>query len=238
MAGAMVVTGGSRGIGAAAVEAFRAAGYRVAFFYRERSDAAEALSAKTGALALRADVADRTQVNTAFAQVRAALGPVDVLVNNAGIAQFSLFDQITEQDWRRMMSVDLDGVFHCAQAVVPEMVSRRKGSILNVSSVWGVYGASCEVHYSAAKGAVIAMTRALAKELGPSGVRVNCVAPGAIMTDMNRELDGEALRDLAERTPLGRLGKPKEVADALVFLAGAGASFITGQILGVDGGFM
>lgn len=237
MAGAVVVTGGSRGIGAATVRAFRAAGYRVAFFYREDAGAAGALAQATGATAIQADVADASQVNQAFALVRARLGTVEVLVNNAGVAQFRLFDEISDEDWRRMMSVNLDGVFHCTRAAVPEMIGRRKGCILNVSSVWGVLGASCESHYAASKGAVIALTRSLAKELGPSGIRVNCVNPGVINTDMNRELDGDALRDLIDRTPLGRLGEAADVASALVFLAGEGASFITGQVLGVDGGF-
>ncbi len=237
MAGVAVVTGGSRGIGAAAVEAFRMAGYRVAFLYRESDEAAARLAEKTGALSVKADVSVRAQVNEAFALVRARLGLVDVLVNNAGISQFRLFDEISDEDWRRMMSVDLDGVFYCAQAVVPEMIARKKGCILNVSSMWGVWGASCESHYAAAKGGVIALTRSLAKELGPSGIRVNCVTPGVIRTGMNRELDDAALEDLADRTPLGRLGEPEEVAGALVFLAGEGASFITGQVLGVDGGF-
>lgn len=237
MAGAVVVTGGSRGIGAATVRAFRAAGYRVAFFYREDAGAAGALAQATGATAIQADVANASQVNQAFALVRARLGAVEVLVNNAGVAQFRLFDEISDEDWRRMMSVNLDGVFHCTRAAVPEMIGRRKGCILNVSSVWGVLGASCESHYAASKGAVIALTRSLAKELGPSGIRVNCVNPGVINTDMNRELDGDALRDLIDRTPLGRLGEAADVASALVFLAGEGASFITGQVLGVDGGF-
>lgn len=237
MAGVAVVTGGSRGIGAAAVRAFCAAGYRVAFFYREEAGAAAALTRETGAAAFQADVADVGQVGKAFALVRARLGAVDVLVNNAGMAQFRLFDEISDEDWRRMMSVNLDGVFHCTRAVVPEMIGRRKGCILNVSSVWGVLGASCESHYAASKGAVIALTRSLAKELGPSGIRVNCVAPGVIDTDMNRELDGHARSDLIGRTPLGRLGEASDVANALVFLAGEGASFITGQVLGVDGGF-
>jgi 3-oxoacyl-[acyl-carrier protein] reductase len=237
MAGAVVVTGGSRGIGAAAVRAFCAAGHPVAFFCREDGAAASALSAATGATAIRADVSDAGQVAQAFALVRERLGPVDVLVNNAGIAQFRLFDEITDEDWRRMMSVNLDSAFYCARAVAPEMIGRGKGCILNVSSVWGVLGASCESHYAASKGALIALTRSLAKELGPSGIRVNCVAPGVIKTDMNRDLDGDALRDLVGRTPLGRLGEASDVADALVFLAGEGASFITGQVLGVDGGF-
>lgn len=237
MAGVAVITGGSRGIGAAAVRAFCAAGYRVAFFYREDVSAASELSEATGAMAIQADVSDAGQVNGAFALVRERLGPVDVLINNAGIAQFRLFDEITDEDWRRMMSVNLDGAFYCARAVAPEMIGRRKGCILNVSSVWGLMGASCESHYAASKGAVIALTRSLAKELGPSGIRVNCVNPGVIKTDMNRDLDEDALMDLVGRTPLGRLGEASDVASALIFLAGEGAAFITGQVLGVDGGF-
>ena len=237
MAGVAVVTGGSRGIGAAAVRAFCAAGYRVAFFYLKDEDAASALSGSTGALAIRADVSNGVQVTKGFALVRERLGPVDVLVNNAGIAQFRLFDEISDDDWRKVMSVNLDGAFYCARAVAPEMIGRRKGCILNVSSIWGLMGSSCESHYAASKGALIALTRSLAKELGPSGIRVNCVAPGVIKTDMNRDLDGDAVMDLVERTPLGRLGEASDVANALVFLAGEGASFITGQVLGVDGGF-
>jgi 3-oxoacyl-[acyl-carrier protein] reductase len=235
--GVAIITGGSRGIGAATVALFRSAGYRVAFLYREQARAAEALAQKTGAIALRADVACRGQVESAFKRAQDELGPADVLINNAGIAQFRLFDEISPQDFRRMIAVNLEGVFNGCQAVAPGMVSRRRGCILNVSSVWGLMGASCEVHYSASKGAVISLTRALAKELGPSGVRVNCVAPGVILTDMNRDVDEAAMQDLAARTPLGRPGQPEEVAAALLYLAGEGASFITGQVLAVDGGF-
>ena len=233
-----VITGGSRGIGAAAVAAFATAGYSVAFLYRDDDAAAKIVSEKTGAFMLKADVSRRGEMDEAFARIRARLGPVDVLVNNAGIAQFRLFDDISDEEWRRMLSVNLDGVFHCTQSVVNEMISRKEGCILNVTSIWGVVGASCESHYAASKGAVIALTKSLAKELGPSGIRVNCVAPGVIRTDMNRALDGEAMRDLAAQTPLGRLGEPEEVASALLFFAGGGASFITGQVLGVDGGFV
>ncbi len=230
-----VVTGGSRGIGAAAVAAFAAAGYRVAFLYRSDDEAAQAVAEKTGAMGVKADVARSADVEKAFARVRAGLGGVDVLVNNAGISEFRLFDEISDDDWRRMLAVNLDGAFYCARAAAREMIARKRGCILNVSSVWGVSGASCEAHYAAAKGAVIALTKSLAQELGPSGIRVNAVAPGVIRTDMNGALDDEAIRDLEQRTPLGRLGEPEEVAAALVFLAGA--AFITGQVLGVDGGF-
>jgi 3-oxoacyl-[acyl-carrier protein] reductase len=232
-----VITGGSRGIGAAAVAAFAKAGYAVAFLYRDDDAAAKRIAEKTGALMLKADVARRAEVEEAFAQIRARLGSITVLINNAGVAQFRLFDEISDDEWRRMLSVNLDGVFHCTQSAIKEMISKKEGCILNVSSVWGIVGASCESHYAASKGAVVALTKSLAKELGPSGIRVNCVAPGVIRTDMNRTLDGEAIGELEAQTPLGRLGEPEEVANALLFLAGEGASFITGQVLGVDGGF-
>ena len=162
---------------------------------------------------------------------------MDVLVNNAGIAQQKLFSDITPEEWRRMFAVDVEGVFHCCQCALPYMIHRKAGSIVNISSVWGQVGASCEVHYSAAKAAVIGLTKALAKELGPSGIRVNCVAPGVIRTEMNAHLSGEDMEALREETPLCRIGEPEEVADAVSFLAGEGSRFVTGQILAVSGGF-
>ena len=185
---------------------------------------------------LRADVSDSAQVDALCAQALSAFRHVDVLINNAAIAQQALLTDLSDQDWRRMMAVNLDAAFYCCRALLPGMISRRCGSILNVSSMWGQVGASCEVSYSAAKAGLIGFTKALAKEVAPSGVRVNCLCPGVIDTDMNAALSEETRRELAEETPLGRLGTPEEVARAALFLCGESASFITGQVLGVNGG--
>ena len=237
----VLVTGASRGIGRATALAFGRAGYTVAVHYHTRRPAAEQtvrqlLDAGADAFCLCADVAQEEQVRDMVAQALARMGHIDVLVNNAGIAGQGLF---TEQDaaaWRRMLAVDLDGAANCCRCVVPHMVRRHSGAIVNVSSVWGLAGASCEAAYSAAKAGLIGLTRALARELGPSGVLVNCVAPGVIDTEMNAPLGEDTLRGLAQQTPLGRLGRPEEVAQAILFLAQA--SFITGQTLTVDGGFL
>lgn len=233
----ILITGGSRGIGAACVRAFCAQGDRVAFFYRESAEAAEKLARETGAFAIRADVSDPKRVDAAVAEAIAWLDGVDVLVNNAGIAQFKLFTDITDADWSRMIGTNLDGAFFVTRAASRYMIAQHKGRIVNVGSMWGKVGASCEVHYSAAKAGLRGMTMALAKELGPSGITVNCVEPGVIDTEMNAALDGEARRELADSTPLCRIGEAHEVADAVCFLASDKAAFITGQILGVDGGF-
>ncbi len=228
----VLVTGGSRGIGAAIVRAFAARGDRVTFLYHERHDAAQSVAAETGTLALQADVASLAAVEAAF---RAA-PPADVLVNCAGIAHQGLISQITPTEWDRLFAVNVKGIYHCVNAALPAMLARQAGSIVNIASMWGQVGASCEVCYSAAKGAVIAMTKALAKELGPSGIRVNCVAPGVIETDMVRNVPREILDALAEEAPLGRNGRPEEVAQAVLALADA--PFVTGQVLGVSGGFV
>ena len=237
-----LITGGSRGIGAAIAAALARAGYAVAINYNHSADAAEALAASLcaeghTAVTVQADVSDPAQVAAMFQAVENQLGAVSVLVNNAGIAQQKLFSDITPEEWRRMFAVDVEGVFHCCQCALPYMIHRKAGSIVNISSVWGQVGASCEVHYSAAKAAVIGLTKALAKELGPSGIRVNCVAPGVIRTEMNAHLSGEDMEALREETPLCRIGEPEEVADAVSFLAGEGSRFVTGQILAVSGGF-
>ncbi len=237
------ITGGSRGIGAACAERFARAGWQVAIGWHRARASAEALAdrlnadAPGAALAVPTDVTDPSGVRAAFGAVERAFGRVDCLVNNAGIARQQLFGDVTEADWDGMFDVTCKGMYRTVQAVLPGMLHRKQGSIVNISSIWGVVGASCEVPYSAAKGAVISFTQALAKELGPSGIRVNCVAPGVIDTDMMAGFSADDRGALAQETPLGRLGRPEEVAAAVVFLAGADASFITGQTLGVDGGF-
>lgn len=228
----VLITGGSRGIGAAAVRAFSAIGAAVSFFYLQHEEAARQIAAETGATAVRCDVADGEAVMRAVA----ALPPVDVLVNNAGIAHYGLISQISEADFQRLFAVNVGGVYHCVNAVLPAMLHEQAGCIINVSSMWGQVGASCEAAYSATKGAVIALTRALAQELGPSGIRVNCVCPGVILTDMTRVVGDETLRELAGQTPLGRNGTPQDVANAMLYLAQA--DFVTGQLLPVNGGFV
>ena len=228
----VLITGGSRGIGAAAVRLFSARGERVWFLYEKNDAAAQAVSAETGATGLRCDVADPAQV----ASTLAALPAIDLLINNAGIAHYGLINQITPEQWRRIFAVHVDGAFHCIRALLPGMLQKQSGCILNVASMWGQVGASCEVAYSAAKGALLAMTKALAQELGPSGIRVNAVAPGVIQTDMCAEIAPEVLEELRMQTPIERLGRPEDVAQAMAYLADA--SFVTGQVLPVNGGFV
>ena len=187
---------------------------------------------------VQADVADRQQAFDAVHAVLRLYRRIDALINNAAISQQMLFTDISEEDWDRMFAVNVKGAFHCTQAALPNMISRRSGAIVNISSMWGQVGASCEVHYSASKAAVIGFTQALAKEVGPSMVRVNCIAPGVIDTDMNAHLDEETMSCLADETPLMRIGSPDEVARAALFLCSENASFITGQVLGVNGGYI
>ena len=227
----VVITGGSRGIGAAAVERFAAKGYTVYFFYAQNEAAARTVAEKTGAIPIRCDVSDGASVKQAFAQIP----DVDILICNAGISHYGLMSMMPEADWDRIFNVNVKGIYHCVNAAMPFFLNKQRGSILTVSSMWGRVGASCEAAYSATKGAVIALTKALAKELGPSGIRVNCVAPGVVLTDMCAGFDDETLAGLAEETPLGRNGTPADVAKAMEYLSEA--DFVTGHILNVDGGF-
>lgn len=229
---AVVITGGSRGIGAAAVEAFARRGDRVCFLYEKNHGAAAAVAKKTGATPICCDVSQGEAVKKAFAQIP----DVDILICCAGIMHFGLLSQTPESVWDRLFDVNVKGIYHCVNAAMPAFLRKQAGCVITVSSMWGQVGASCEAAYSATKGAVIALTKALAKELGPSGVRVNCVAPGVIMTDMCAGLEPEILTGLAEDTPLGRNGNPQDVAKAFTYLAQA--DFVTGQVLGVSGGFI
>ncbi len=228
----VVITGGSRGIGAAAVQAFAARGDRVFFLYEKEHAAAKAVAEKTGATAICCDVADGRAVKAAFTQIP----DVDILVCNAGTCHTGLMSMISEQEWDRLFAVNVKGIYHCVNAAMPAFLKKQAGCVITVSSMWGQVGASCEAAYSATKGAVIALTKALAKELGPSGVRVNCVAPGVILTDMCAQVDPEILKEMGEEAPVGRNGTPEDVAKAMVYLADA--EFITGQVLPVNGGYV
>lgn len=228
----VVITGGSRGIGAAAVKHFRARGDQVFFLYEKNHDAAHAVAETTGATPICCDVADGQAVSAAFQTI----GDVDILVCNAGICHYGLMSQISEPVWDRIFAVNVKGIYHCVNAAMPSFLKKQSGSIVTVSSMWGQVGASCEAAYSASKGAVIALTKALAQELGPSGIRVNCVAPGVILTDMCADVSEQTLSQMASDTPVGRNGTPEDVAKAIAYLADA--EFITGEILAVNGGYV
>ena len=228
----VLITGGSRGIGGACVRRFAARGDRVWFLYEKNEDAAALVARETGATAIRCDVADAAQVAAAFDR----LPPLDVLICSAGIVQYGVISSITDAEWRRLFAVNVDGVFHCVRAALPGMLEKKDGCIVTVSSMWGQVGASCEAGYSATKGAVIALSKALAQELGPSNIRVNSIAPGVIDTDMCAALGEDTRAMLRDETPLERLGQPDDVARAAEYLADA--DFITGQVLAVNGGFV
>ena len=233
----ILITGGSRGIGRAMVERFSKDGHTVTFFYKNNTQAAQELVAKCGAIAIRADIRDSQQVNDATDTAVASMGGIDVLINNVGISQFSLLSDLTNDDWDNMISSNLSGAFYVTRRVIPHMVRNKSGRIIMIGSMWGKVGASCEAHYSATKAALRGMTMALAKELGPSNITVNCIEPGVIATEMNASLNDDAISSLCDETPLGRVGQPHEVASLASFLASNEASFITGQCIGIDGGF-
>ena len=232
-----LVTGASRGIGAAIAERLAKDGYTVLVHYHQNENAANQIARKIGGIPIRADLGDFAQIDSIVAEIGSKFGNLDLLVNNAGIALSGLFQDITDEQALRLFAVNVGGVMHTAKRFLPGMIRAHSGCIINISSVWGQCGAACEVHYSAAKAAVIGFTKALAQEVGPSGIRVNCVSPGVIDTEMNRMHDAETMQVLADQTPLGVIGKPQDIADAVAFLASDQAKFITGQIIPVNGGF-
>lgn len=234
----VVITGGSRGIGAACAEKFAENGDRVFIIYEKNDTAAKAVAEKCGAIPIKADISAKSGAEIAEKAVHEICNGVDVLINNAGIAQIKMFCDITEADWNRMFDVNMKSAYLMTQSFLPDMVSRKSGKIINISSMWGQAGASCEVHYSASKAAVIGFTKALAKELAPSGICVNCVCPGVIETEMNSMLDAETKAALREEIPAMRMGDAREVAESVFFLASAGADYVTGQTLGVNGGMV
>ena len=239
----VLITGASRGIGRAAALLFAAQGDCIGVNYNRSREAAESLvceirSKGGSALALQADVSDFSACAAMAKALRDKFGFIDTLVNNAGIACDKLFTDTLPADWQRTFDVNVGGAYNCVQAVLPEMIQKKRGTIINVSSIWGITGGSCEVAYSASKAALIGFTKALAKETGPSNIRVNCVAPGVIDTDMNGSLCAEDVRALEACTPLGRIGTPQEAAASIFFLASPGASFLTGQVLSPNGGFL
>lgn len=238
-----LVTGASRGIGRAVAAVLAREGWPVCVHYLERRDAAGSLVSELrargcAAMAVQADVADREAMAACVRAASEELGPVELLVNNAGISHQGLFQETDDAAWDRLLAVNLTGVRNAIRAVLPHMLSEKRGSIVNISSIWGLRGGSCEAAYACTKAGVIGLTRSLALELAPSGIRVNCVAPGCVETDMLRTLGPETAALLAEETPLGRLGRPEDIAEAVAFLASDRAAFITGQVLTADGGFV
>jgi len=229
-----LVTGGAKGIGAMICRRLAEDGWNIRIHYHQSEQEAKALAEELGGVALQADVRDFEAVRALFE----ATGPIDLLVNNAGVAAYGLFTDLTQSAWRDLFAVNVDGVFHATQCALPHMIRERRGAIINIASIWGLTGASCEAAYAATKAAVIALTKSLAKELGPSGIRVNCVAPGAIDTEMMGTFSPADLALLMEETPLGRIGTPDDVAHLVAFLASNRAGFLTGQVISPNGGLV
>ncbi len=234
----VLITGGSRGIGRAMVELFASNGYSVAFTYEKSENAAKSLAESTNSIPIKANSRSENEVVSAVKYAEKHLGKIDCLINNAAISSFSLFTDLTLDAWNNMIAVNLTGAFLYSRAVIPGMVSRKSGRIINITSMWGLVGSSCEVHYSTTKAGLIGMTKALAKELGPSGITVNAIAPGVINTQMNAKLLPEDIEALKAETPLMKIGEPDDVAKAALFLAGDGAGFITGAVMNLSGGFV
>jgi 3-oxoacyl-[acyl-carrier protein] reductase len=234
----VLITGGSRGIGRACAELFAANGYNVAFTYKNSENDAKNLAESINALAIRADSEVESDVIGAVKATLSEYGKIDCLINNAGISSFSLFTDLTLDEWQKTINVNLTGAFLYSRETVRSMISRKKGKIINITSMWGLVGSSCEVHYSASKAGLIGLTKALAKELGPSGITVNAIAPGVIDTDMNRSLSDEDIKALEGETPLMRIGRAEEVARCALYLAGDAADFITGEVINLSGGLV
>lgn len=234
----VLITGASRGIGAATAEIFAENGYTVIINYCRSEEKALALAEKTGGIAVKADVSSPEETERMINEIIGKYGKIDVLVNNAGISVTGVFDMVSDEDARRIFDVNVFGTFNCTKKVLPYMLKRKYGKIINISSMWGQTGASCEVHYSATKAAVIGFTKALARETGMSGINVNCVAPGMVMTDMTSCYTDEEVDEIKGEIPLGRCGEPRDIAETVFFLATEKASFITGQVIGVNGGMV
>lgn len=234
----VLITGGSRGIGKAMVKLFSEKGYRVAFTYKSSDEEALLLSKNTGALPIKADSKNEDAIIRACSIVCEKIGAPDILINNAGISSVGLVTDLSLMEWNRIFNINVTSAFLYSKCVLPEMINKKSGRIINISSMWGVTGASCEVAYSASKAALIGFTKALAKEVGPSGITVNCIAPGVISTDMNSALSESDLDALKEETPLMKIGAPEDVASSALFLSSDEAGFITGAVLNVNGGIV
>lgn len=234
----VLITGASRGIGAGTAELFAQNGYIPIINYCSNSKCAEEIAEKTGGIAVKADVSDIAQTKKMVDMIIEKYKKIDVLINNAGISLVGMFDMVSQEQVKRLFDVNVFGTMNCTGFVLPHMIKRKYGRIINISSMWGETGASCEVHYSASKAAVIGFTKALAKETAPSGVTVNCISPGFIMTDMNRCFSDEEIEEIISEIPVRRGGYPEDIASAALFLASPQAGFITGQILGINGGMV
>ena len=234
----VLITGGSRGIGRAMVRLFARNGYRVAFTYKNSHDEALSLEKETGAVAIKADSVCENDVCAAIDSAVKKNGEIDILINNAAVSSISLITDVSLDEWHKVMDTSVTGAFLYSKGVLPQMIRKKQGRIINITSMWGIVGASCEVHYSTAKAALIGFTKALAKEVGPSGITVNAIAPGVVRTEMNAALSNEDLAILADETPLGRIAEPEEIAKAAFYLASYDASFITGDVLNISGGFI